>query len=107
MNWSVETLNDAVDREISDFPETMIAHLMRIIEMIEDHGPQDVGRPHVRSLGDKLWEIRVKGDKQHGRAVYVTAKGKRVVIVHAFIKKSNTTPKKSLDLAKKRMGEIK
>ncbi len=50
-----------------------------------------------------LYEIRAKGKEGIGRPVYCMAKGKEIVILHSFIKKSQKTPKKELDLAKKRM----
>ena len=62
--------------------------------------------PHVRKLQDRLWELRATGKDGIGRAIYVTASGRRVIVVHAFMKKTQTTPKATLRLAAARAKEI-
>jgi phage-related protein len=66
----------------------------------------DVGKPHVKHLRGKLWEMRMKGRDGIGRAIYVVAKGQRVVVVHAFTKKTEKTPKSALELAEARAKEV-
>ncbi|WP_287356222.1 type II toxin-antitoxin system RelE/ParE family toxin [Moorena sp. SIO3B2] len=63
--------------------------------------------PYTASMGGGLFEIRSKGFEGIGRSLYCMIKGREVIILHSFIKKSQKTPKKELDLAKKRMKEIK
>lgn len=65
--------------------------------------------PHdtVKHLEGKLWEIRVKGRTGISRAIYVTATGKRVVIVRVFVKKTQKTPNKELELARTRAKEVR
>ena len=60
----------------------------------------------VKHLEGKLWEIRVKARSGISRAIYVSATGKRVVIVRVFIKKTQKTPAADLELAAKRRKEI-
>ena len=74
-------------------------------EMIEELGP-DLGRPYVGSLGSGLYEIRAKGKEGIGRSLYCMAQGREIVILHSFVKKTQKTPKKELDIAKKRMKEV-
>jgi hypothetical protein len=74
---------------------------------IEAVGLERVGQPHVKHLQDKLWEMRFSGRDGIGRAIYVTATGRRVVVVHAFVKKTRETPKAALALAERRAKEIK
>jgi len=50
--------------------------------------------------------IRAKGQEGIGRSLYCMMKGQEIVILHSFIKKTQKTPKKELDLAKKRMKEV-
>lgn len=69
-------------------------------------GLERVGHPHVKHLRGKLWEMRFSGRDGIARAIYVTAVGRRVIVVHAFVKKSQTTPKAALDLAERRAKEI-
>ena len=88
------------------FPVGILAHLLHIFEMIEKSGPA-LGKPYTAPLGEGLFEIRAKGKEGIGRSLFCTVKGREVVILHSFIKKTQKTPKKNLDLAKKRMKEIK
>jgi len=73
--------------------------------MIENMGP-NLGKPYVGRLDSGLYEIRAKGKEGIARSVYCTLKNREIVILHTFIKKSEKTPKKDLDLAKKRMKEV-
>ena len=62
--------------------------------------------PHVRSLGDKLWEIRVSGKDGISRGIYVALKNRRIIVVRVFIKKTEKTPHKQIELAKQRAKEV-
>ncbi|AFZ43000.1 protein of unknown function DUF891 [Halothece sp. PCC 7418] len=106
MNWSVETLSEIVDEELSSLPEDMKARFVRIAELIAEHGLPNVGRPYVKHLEGFLWEIRMTGKDGISRALYVTAKPKRVVVVRVFIKKTQKTPRKEIKLALQRAKEI-
>lgn len=106
MSWKVETLNKIVDEEILSLPADMQARFFRVAELIESLGLTRVGMPHVRPLRDKLWEIRMKGQDGIARALYVAASGQRVVVVRAFVKKTQTTPKNEIKLALERAQEV-
>lgn len=106
MTWTVETLNASVDAELDALPATFQARLSRIVELIEALGLEKVGEPHVKHLEGKLWEMRPKAQDGIARAVYVTVTGRRVVIVHAFVKKTQRTPKTALELARQRAKEV-
>ena len=107
MAWSVDTLNETVDAELAELPVDMRARLVRISELIESVGLPNVKEPHVRHIRGQLWEIRLKGKAGIARALYVTAKAQRVVIVRAFIKKTEKTPTGEIDLALQRARELK
>jgi phage-related protein len=66
-----------------------------------------VKEPHVRHIRGQLWEIRLKGKSGIARALYVTAKKQRVVILRAFTKKTEKTPSGAIDLALQRAKELK
>ena len=83
----------------------MRAKFTRVSELIEKFGPQRVGMPHTRSLGGKLWEIRASGKDGISRGIYVAVKDKQVIVLRVFIKKTQKTPKKELDIAKERAKE--
>jgi phage-related protein len=103
--WSVETLNEVVDAELTALPVDLRSRFVRVSLLIEEFGPLNVGMPHIRSLDGKLWEIRVNGRDGIGRGIYVLATGKRVVVLHVFIKKTQKTPVQALQTASKRAKE--
>jgi phage-related protein len=98
MGWTVETLDGAVDAEVEALPEDMRARLARIAKLIEENGLERVGEPHVKHIEGRLWEMRMTGRSGISRALYVTAAGRRVVIVRAFIKKTQKTPRREIEL---------
>ena len=102
-SWTVEPLNEIVEAELLALPRDMQARFLRISELVEIFGPHQVGMPHVRPLRDKLWEMRLTGKSGIGRAIYVAAAGRRLVILHAFVKKTEKAPKRAIDLALDRM----
>jgi len=102
-SWTVVPLDEIVEHELLALPQDMQARFLRISELVETFGPHQVGMPHVRPLRDKLWEIRLTGKSGIGRAIYVAAARRRLVILHAFVKKTEKTPKRAIDLALARM----
>ena len=106
MEWTVETLNETVDRELRALPADMRARFSRICGLIAAIGLNRVGAPHVRHLTGPHWEMRMTGRDGIARAVYVTARDKRVVVVRAFVKKTQRTPKREIELALRRAGEV-
>lgn len=105
MRWPVETL-DVVDAEIGALPPGLQARLIRLLEMIENVGLEQLGEPHVKHLEGKLWELRAKATEGIARGLYVTATGRRVVVLHVFVKKSQKTPRRALDIARERMKQV-
>jgi phage-related protein len=103
----VEVLNDTVEAELDRWPREVRAALVKIVERIEAVGLMNVHEPHVKHIEGKLWEMRPSGDDQEGRALYVTASGRRVVIVLAFIKKTRKTPRQMIELAFERAKEVR
>lgn len=80
--------------------------MFRLMRMIEDYGLEQMREPHVKHLDGKLWELRAKSAEGIARGLYVTVTGRRVVVLHAFEKKSEKTPPRALALARERMKEI-
>ena len=106
VTWSVETLGTQVDAEILALPKDMQAAFLRLADRIEAVGLERIGQPHVKHLQDKLWEMRLTGRDGIARALYVTAIGRRVIVVHAFVKKTQKTPRGAIELALRRAKEI-
>lgn len=103
MRWTVETLGVGVDAELDALPVSLRARMLRLMEMVEAIGPENMREPHVRHVEGKLWELRAKAAEGIARGLYVTVTGRRVVILHVFVKKSQKTPQQALDIARERM----
>jgi phage-related protein len=101
-HWRVEILNEAVEAELDAWPTEVRAALLKIVERIEAVGLTKLREPHVKHIQGKLWEMRPSAAGNDGRALYLTAKGSRVVIVAAFMKKSRKAPKHMIELALER-----
>jgi len=106
VGWTVETLNNTVDDELGNLSEEMRARFARIAELIEAVGLPNVREPHVKHVRESIWEIRLKGAAGIARALYVTAAGKRVVVVRMFAKKTQKTPNSEIEIARERAKEL-
>ena len=84
----------------------MQAAFVRLAERIEAVGLEPIGQRHVKHLQDKLWQMGLTACDGIARALYVTAIGRRVIVVHAFVKKTQKTPRGAIDLALRRAKEI-
>jgi phage-related protein len=105
MSFSIEYFHPRVLTEIEAWPVDVLADYAHLIELLAEHGP-NLRLPHSRAMGDGLFELRPRGRSGIGRAFYCFLVGRRVVIVHAFVKKTQQTPERELRLARKRMKEI-
>jgi phage-related protein len=104
--WRIEILNETVAAEITALPADMQARFLRFAERIASVGLESLGEPHVKHLEGKLWELRLTGRDGIARALYVTAVGRRVVVVRAFVKKTQKTPRSEIELALRRAKEV-
>ncbi len=59
--------------------------------------------PFSKALGDGLFEIRIRSKNDIARIIYIFAKGKQIILLHGFIKKTEKTPLKELETAKERV----
>ena len=105
MSFEIEYFHERVLSDIESWPVDVLADYARLAELLIEHGPS-LRLPHSRAFGDGLFELRPRGRSGIGRAFYCFLVGKRVVVLHAFIKKSQETPDRELKLARKRMKEV-
>jgi phage-related protein len=105
MSFEIEYFHERVLRDIESWPVDILADYARLVELLIEHGPQ-LRLPHSRALGDGLFELRPRGRSGIGRACYCFLVGKRVIVLHAFIKKTQEMPDQELKLARKRMKEV-
>jgi phage-related protein len=105
MTYSIEYFHARVLAEIEAWPVDVLADYAKIIELLIEYGPS-LRLPHSRAFGGGLFELRPRGKSGIGRAFYCFLVGQRVVVLYAFIKKSQQTPEQEIKLARKRMKEI-
>jgi phage-related protein len=104
--WSVTFYNDRVEADILALPAGFVARFIRYAERMEVFGP-DLGMPHTRSMGGGLFELRIKAAEGIARVFYCTVVDRRIVFLHQFVKKSEKTPLKELEISRHRMKEMK
>ena len=106
MNWRISFYSADLQKEILDLPVGFVARFLRYAERMEVYGP-DLGMPHTRAVGRGLFELRLKAAEGIARVFYCTVVERRIVMLHQFIKKSEKTPRKELEIALRRMKEVK
>ena len=107
MRWSVELLDDDVRTTLSAMPADIRASFRRVVELIGELGLERVREPYVKHLEGSLWEMRMKGKDGIARAAYITAAGKRVVVVHVFSKKTAKTRRHDIETALRKAKEAR
>ena len=105
MDWEILYYNDDVQEAIEGWPVGIRAYYARITERIQAFGP-NLGMPFTESMGQGLFEIRAKGKEGIGRAFFCTIVERKVVILHAYIKKSQKTPAKEMAIARQRLADV-
>lgn len=105
--WKVEYLDDIAREEVEALPADMQARFLRIAAMVREDGLEGVREPYIKHLEGKLWEMRLKGRDGIARSLYATAIGRRVVVLRTFVKKTQKTPRREIDLAMKRASRVR
>lgn len=109
--WQIEYFqeNNSTRSPIYSFIEKQLpqnqAKMARVLDLLALYGLQ-LGMPHVKKLtGLKLWELRIQGSEAI-RIIITTSTHRKVVLLHAFIKKTNKVPKRELKLAFQRLKQL-
>lgn len=105
MNWKVTFYSPRLEEEILQLPAGFLARFVRYAERMEVYGP-DLGMPHTRAMGHGLFELRLKAAEGIARVFYCTIVGRKIVMLHQFTKKAEKTPRKELEVARRRMEEV-
>ena len=106
MTWSFVFLNAEVKTELDGLAEDMRASFERIVNLVQAVGLERVHEPYIKHIEDRIWEMRLRGRGGIARALYVTAIGRRVVILRVFTKKTQKTPRREIELARQRAKEV-
>ena len=104
MRWNIQFYS-GVEESILSMPPKIQARMIRLLDLMESHGA-NLGPPHTEPMGDGLFEIRAKAQEGIGRGLFCYLKGNEIIVLHAFVKKSQKTPKKELAVAKQRRKEV-
>lgn len=99
-------MNDRLRKELEAFPVDIVASFLRIVKLIEAHGPSKVHEPYVKHLEGPVWEMRLHGRDGIAHAAYVALRDQRVVVIHVFRKKTQKTPRREIELALKRAKDL-
>lgn len=105
MPWTIDYYSEAVQLEIEALPVGIRAAYVRLTELVEEFG-LDLRMPHSRAMGSGLYELRPRGREGIARVFYCTLVGRRIIILHSFIKKTTGTPARELALARRRQREV-
>lgn len=106
MSYSIHYYSQAVQADIMNLPETLQARYAALSLRMIGAGP-NLGEPHTKAFGGGLFEMRLKGAEGIARVFYCTLVGRRIVMLHSFVKKTDKTPPTERRIAEHRLKEIK
>jgi phage-related protein len=107
MSWEVEYYRDEKGKEpvagfIDSLPQESAIKVFRTIKLLQSYGVL-LKEPYTKQIKDKLRELRIKDSKGAIRIFYFTFTGRRFILLHGFIKKTDKTPENEIAVAEKRM----
>jgi phage-related protein len=105
MSWIIDYYSEEVRNEINALPVGIRASYARLANLLEEFG-LDLRMPHSRAMGDGLFELRPRGREGIARVFYCMKVGRKIIMLHSFIKKSNEAPKREMDIARRRQKEV-
>ncbi|MBE0616226.1 MAG: type II toxin-antitoxin system RelE/ParE family toxin [Burkholderiales bacterium] len=106
MDYTITYYSETVQADIMNLPDTLAARYIVLTRRIAALGP-NLGEPHTKAFGEGLFELRLKGAEGIARVFFCTLVGRRVVMLHSFIKKTDKTPPRERWIAEARMKEVK
>ena len=105
--WTLIFANDAAEAEVEELSQDMRASFERIVGMIRANGLERMHEPYVKHIEGKIWEMRLKDRDGIARSLYMAATGRRVAVLRTFIKKTEKTPRREIEIALQRAKEVK
>jgi phage-related protein len=106
MEYRIRYYSLEVQEDVMALPVTLQARYINLTRRMIEFGP-NLGLPHTDSFGGGLFELRLKGAEGIARVFFCTLVDKDIVMLHCFVKKSQKTPAKELNIARNRLQEIK
>ena len=105
MEWKIRYYSDDLQHAIMTFPAGIQARYIHLTQRMLTFGP-NLGMPHSRAMGQGLFELRLKSKEGIGRVFYGNLPGRRIMMLHAFVKKSAKPPDKEMKVARGRWKEV-
>ncbi len=105
MKWQIKYYNKNIEEEILSLPDGLLARYLRLTDLMLEFGA-NIGLQHTKPIETGLFELRLKSKEGIARVFFCTKVGKKIIMLHSFIKKSQKTPKKEIKIAKSRMKEV-
>ena len=106
MEYRIRYYSLEVQEDVMALPVTLQARYINLTRRMMEFGP-NLGLPHTDAFGGGLFELRLKGAEGIARVFFCTLVNKDIVMLHCFVKKSQKTPAKELNIARNRLQEIK
>lgn len=106
MAWKIEYPYEDVEQFVLKLPAGLAAKYFHLSELMIEFG-SNLGMPHTKNISTGLFELRVKSKEGIARVFYCTRVGKRIVMLHGYVKKTQKTPKRELSKAERRFMEVK
>ena len=106
MKWRILYYNRNLEQEILNLPDGLLARYFHLTDLMIEFG-SNLGLPHTKAIDKGLFELRIKSKEGIARVFFCTKIGKKIIILHSYIKKSQKIPKRELKIAISRMNEVK
>lgn len=110
MSWNIEIYQTERGRAlVTEFLNSLpVKHKTKaqfVLDLLAEYGPL-LKEPFTKHLtGTKLKELRIQASPNIYRIFYFAYIEKRFVLLHAFTKKTQQTPRKEIEIAEKRMED--
>lgn len=105
MKWQILYYSPKLENEILNLPDGLLARYLRLTDLMLEFG-SNLGLPHTKAIENGLFELRIKSKEGITRVFFCTKVGRKIIMLHSFVKKSQKTPKKEIKIATIRMSEV-
>lgn len=106
MKWQIIYYNENLEQEILNLPDGLLARYFHLTDLMIEFG-SNLGLSHTKAIDKGLFELRVKSKEGIARVFFCTKIGKKIIVLHSYIKKSQKIPKRELKIAISKMQEVK
>lgn len=104
MDYEIAYYSEEVEEQILCLPDSLAARYVVLTRRMITLGA-NLGPPHTDSFGEGLFELRLTGAEGIAGIFFCTLVGRRIMMLHSFVKKTQKTPLREIKVARKRMKE--